>query len=73
MYSDEMILTEKNIEKAANFIGASGYKRNGNMITFFNVSTIIFDDIRTNSITTEPYHGKFEFVSISIGNFIFIK
>lgn len=71
MYDNEMILTENNIDKAVKFIGATGYKRNGNTVTFFNASTIIFDDARTNSINTAPCEGKFAFVSIGIGSFIF--
>lgn len=68
-----MILTEKNIDKAVKFIGATGYKRNGNMVTFFNASVAILDSSRTNIITTEPVGDTFDLASISIGSFIFIN
>lgn len=72
MFDNEMILTEDNIGKAIEFIGASGYKRENNKITFFNVPTTkIIPSSKT--ITSHTNNGIFEYVSICIGNFIFVE
>lgn len=72
MFDNEMILTEENISKAIDFIGASGFQRDDNMVTFFNVpSTKIIPTSKV--ITSHSTNGIFEYVSICIGNFIFVE
>lgn len=74
MYEDnEMILTEENLDKAAKFIGASSYEKADRLVTFFNVPAKIFNDVKTKSDNSFLSDGVFEFVSIYIGNFIFVK
>lgn len=74
MYDDnEMILTENNIEKAAKFIGAAGFKKVGKVVTFFKVPTDTLNITRTKSTNTYFSPELYEYVSIRVGSFIFIN
>lgn len=73
MPTNEMILTQMNIEQVSKFIRATSYTIDENVVEFYNVPMHLFDHNATRCKVTDITNGTFDSVLIRIGTFVFIK
>ena len=73
MPTNEMILTPKNIDLVAKFLGVEKYIIDDIYVIFYNVPSGIFDYISTRSIQSDLNNDMFEPVKIKIGTLVYIN